>query len=111
MVARLPAPVTETNRAAPSKAVSGTATTSASGDSARAISALQPDTRTLQVSTSVTMALSATRETTRSEGHTSELQSRSDLVCRLLLEKKKKNSNRYSNNNQNKNQSTTQPDD
>src|SRR5712664_4293962 len=27
---------------------------------------------------------------TRSEVHTSELQSRSDLVCRLLLEKKKK---------------------
>src|SRR2546421_7146030 len=36
----------------------------------------------------------------RSEEHTSELQSRSDLVCRLLLEKKKKirknnTSNRY----------------
>src|SRR5437588_9588084 len=30
-----------------------------------------------------------TRE--RSEEHTSELQSHSDLVCRLLLEKKKKN--------------------
>src|SRR5216683_8269114 len=29
--------------------------------------------------------------TNRSEEHTSELQSRSDLVCRLLLEKKKKN--------------------
>src|SRR2546428_9696733 len=29
--------------------------------------------------------------TVRSEEHTSELQSRSDLVCRLLLEKKKKN--------------------
>src|SRR5206468_8294263 len=29
--------------------------------------------------------------TDRSEEHTSELQSRSDLVCRLLLEKKKKN--------------------
>src|SRR5260221_8045070 len=29
----------------------------------------------------------------RSEEHTSELQSHSDLVCRLLLEKKKKNSN------------------
>src|SRR5206468_9314774 len=29
----------------------------------------------------------------RSEEHTSELQSRSDLVCRLLLEKKKKNRN------------------
>src|SRR5206468_11192883 len=30
------------------------------------------------------------RERSRSEEHTSELQSRSDLVCRLLLEKKKK---------------------
>src|SRR2546430_5984966 len=32
--------------------------------------------------------------TVRSEEHTSELQSQSNLVCRLLLEKKKKNSNR-----------------
>src|SRR5207248_8977593 len=32
---------------------------------------------------------------TRSEEHTSELQSPYDLVCRLLLEKKKKNKNRY----------------
>src|SRR5438034_3996050 len=31
------------------------------------------------------------RQTERSEEHTSELQSHSDLVCRLLLEKKKKN--------------------
>src|SRR2546428_5808037 len=31
-------------------------------------------------------------ELPRSEEHTSELQSRSDLVCRLLLEKKKKES-------------------
>src|SRR5206468_11904878 len=30
------------------------------------------------------------RTSSRSEEHTSELQSRSDLVCRLLLEKKKK---------------------
>src|SRR2546428_9760095 len=30
------------------------------------------------------------RAPVRSEEHTSELQSRSDLVCRLLLEKKKK---------------------
>src|SRR2546421_41670 len=30
------------------------------------------------------------KEEVRSEEHTSELQSRSDLVCRLLLEKKKK---------------------
>src|SRR2546428_5401312 len=33
------------------------------------------------------------RNEIRSEEHTSELQSRSDLVCRLLLEKKKKNNN------------------
>src|SRR3712207_7035448 len=31
----------------------------------------------------------------RSEEHTSELQSRQYLVCRLLLEKKKKNNNYY----------------
>src|SRR2546429_5137112 len=33
------------------------------------------------------------RESERSEEHTSELQSRLHLVCRLLLEKKKKKSN------------------
>src|SRR5260221_1353414 len=32
----------------------------------------------------------ARRHSSRSEEHTSELQSHSDLVCRLLLEKKKK---------------------
>src|SRR5438874_7297699 len=43
--------------------------------------------------------VTADRETTRghgghrSEEHTSELQSRRDLVCRLLLEKKKKKKN------------------
>src|SRR5690349_23870390 len=35
----------------------------------------------------------STTKTPRSEEHTSELQSRRDLVCRLLLEKKKTNSN------------------
>src|SRR2546421_8268517 len=34
-------------------------------------------------------ASARSRATSRSEEHTSELQSRSDLVCRLLLEKKK----------------------
>src|SRR5438874_8587783 len=33
----------------------------------------------------------------RSEEHTSELQSRRDLVCRLLLEKKKKKKNKITN--------------
>src|SRR2546429_4392426 len=34
------------------------------------------------------------RQTTRSEEHTSELQSRLHLVCRLLLEKKKNKNNK-----------------
>src|SRR5436309_7104512 len=37
------------------------------------------------------LLLSCTSSRTRSEEHTSELQSRENLVCRLLLEKKKKN--------------------
>src|SRR5438034_4643669 len=37
----------------------------------------------------------------RSEEHTSELQSHSDLVCRLLLEKKKKKQDNVLNNNGN----------
>src|SRR2546427_4953514 len=43
----------------------------------------------------------------RSEEHTSELQSQSNLVCRLLLEKKKKKKNKSNleNNKQNKAQS------
>src|SRR5438132_4610916 len=36
-------------------------------------------------------ACGCSRQSSRSEEHTSELQSHSDLVCRLLLEKKKKN--------------------
>src|SRR2546430_7244076 len=35
------------------------------------------------------------RRPTRSEEHTSELQSQSNLVCRLLLEKKKKHQNYF----------------
>ena len=38
---------------------------------------------------SVGKGSSDNRKTLRSEEHTSELQSHSDLVCRLLLEKKK----------------------
>src|SRR5688572_31957864 len=40
-----------------------------------------------------TAAYSSTKKATRSEEHTSELQSQSNLVCRLLLEKKKRKSN------------------
>src|SRR2546430_12261962 len=41
--------------------------------------------------TSRTPAVRRHVQTHRSEEHTSELQSQSNLVCRLLLEKKKKN--------------------
>src|SRR5438067_3526381 len=46
---------------------------------------------TSRASTSTARCAHSTRRSTRSEEHTSELQSRFDLVCRLLLEKKKKN--------------------
>src|SRR5438067_9612760 len=39
----------------------------------------------------------AVKALSRSEEHTSELQSRFDLVCRLLLEKKKKKKNKRTN--------------
>src|SRR2546430_3551583 len=39
--------------------------------------------------------IASPRVTARSEEHTSELQSQSNLVCRLLLEKKKKPGNDY----------------
>src|SRR2546428_5787312 len=43
----------------------------------------------------MTITRGAGDEIWRSEEHTSELQSRSDLVCRLLLEKKKTNRPTY----------------
>src|SRR5216684_8947614 len=47
------------------------------------------------MSTSPGSQVSFANEPPRSEEHTSELQSRLHLVCRLLLEKKKKNINRW----------------
>src|SRR5437588_9739789 len=47
----------------------------------------------------------------RSEEHTSELQSHSDLVCRLLLEKKKKNTNKCNSTHQQRDISTVRPTD
>src|SRR5438270_6430043 len=44
------------------------------------------------------LALAPPRERFRSEEHTSELQSQSNLVCRLLLEKKKKKTRKPENN-------------
>src|SRR5688572_31582425 len=47
----------------------------------------------LHCQTSVRRAQEQPVDPGRSEEHTSELQSQSNLVCRLLLEKKKKNKN------------------
>src|SRR6478672_13457214 len=44
---------------------------------------------------SVTVCARCLPQGQRSEEHTSELQSRSDLVCRLLLEKKKNNGQHF----------------
>src|SRR2546430_17301853 len=49
-----------------------------------------PPTATVRRLGSVERVLVASRLSARSEEHTSELQSQSNLVCRLLLEKKKK---------------------
>src|SRR5207248_9158493 len=59
-----------------------TSTTTRSGDSSRIRSA------------TFAIASSERSRPTRSEEHTSELQSPYDLVCRLLLEKKKKTDNK-----------------
>src|SRR5260370_31575539 len=48
-----------------------------------------PDGRTLFVATAPNSDPEKCRATRRSEEHTSELQSHLNLVCRLLLEKKK----------------------
>src|SRR5436190_4950530 len=50
----------------------------------------QARTGTRDARSACAAADSARAATTRSEEHTFELQSHSDLVCRLLLEKKKK---------------------
>src|SRR5690606_39445948 len=53
--------------------------------------ALTVATVTVGILTSLDNRLLGNAEYTRSEEHTSELQSRENLVCRLLLEKKKTN--------------------
>src|SRR5687768_17750641 len=69
------------------------------GEFERAAEALQPfwkglpnrpDTESLDAEAQAELLMRAGTLTGRSEEHTSELQSRLHLVCRLLLEKKKK---------------------
>src|SRR5690349_22574662 len=54
-----------------------------------------PTTRHSDLASALASVSSACFRSRRSEEHTSELQSRRDLVCRLLLEKKKKIANHY----------------
>src|SRR5256885_3178923 len=54
-------------------------------------SSREPDGRSARAATSRTTSERCSHATRRSEEHTSELQSPCNLVCRLLLEKKKKN--------------------
>src|SRR5688572_31502290 len=52
---------------------------------------------TLQVGSAIGDLILSNDPLVRSEEHTSELQSQSNLVCRLLLEKKKKKTKNYHN--------------
>src|SRR5438874_8818691 len=52
--------------------------------------AMPPCAETVWLRVGNTFEMQAVFKPSRSEEHTSELQSRRDLVCRLLLEKKKK---------------------
>src|SRR5689334_24565580 len=66
------------------------ATSAGSGPSAPTATVL-PASGTVKLSDGITYTVAAPGATLRSEEHTSELQSQFHLVCRLLLEKKKKN--------------------
>src|SRR3712207_7307236 len=55
------------------------------------------DQERYQTATALSQALGIAPQPGRSEEHTSELQSRQYLVCRLLLEKKKKTQKQHQN--------------
>src|SRR5690606_33637968 len=54
------------------------------------VAKLQKDVDIARYERAIQVAFKEVRDSLRSEEHTSELQSREKLVCRLLLEKKKK---------------------
>ena len=56
---------------------------------------MRPERKPMQVFNEEKSKVQINIDSTRSEEHTSELQSRSDLVCRLLLAKKKKKNDDY----------------
>src|SRR3712207_6998836 len=72
---------------AAAEAVDGLQVADAADDFLARVAALEPE----QVAAEGGEPAAVAEEVARSEEHTSELQSRQYLVCRLLLEKKKKN--------------------
>src|SRR5438034_3701918 len=74
------------NTAAMTRAIATTGPDTSSIAFSAASRGERPRSMCCSTTSTTTMASSTTR---RSEEHTSELQSHSDLVCRLLLEKKK----------------------
>src|SRR5262245_52403740 len=84
------------NHATPgSRARSTSARLGRAADARGTSSGAAPHRRDRRVAAAETRARSARRRANRSEEHTSELQSLRHLVCRLLLEKKKKNHNAH----------------
>src|SRR3989440_3266425 len=85
-------PYTTLFRSPPRRTRPATATLSPSAPSAgwRSSARSSSSNALSRTSGTTSRATSLDRTANRSEEHTSELQSRSDLVCRLLLEKKKK---------------------
>src|SRR5438132_7802439 len=81
---------------------SGSVPTNAAGVAEAMVTAQSRGNTTLTAASAGQIAVAAVR----SEEHTSELQSHSDLVCRLLLEKKKKK-NKGRNKNEQKNKSSS----
>src|SRR5687768_17994703 len=65
------------------------------------IEAVDPDRKAAEYARSIGGTVRVNGEERRSEEHTSELQSRLHLVCRLLLEKKKKKKQQTSANKEN----------
>src|SRR5206468_12934485 len=64
------------------------------GAATQLVFTVQPSNATAGLAITPAVRVTAQDALGRSEEHTSELQSRSDLVCRLLLEKKKNKKNK-----------------
>src|SRR5688572_33416966 len=83
-------PYTTLFRSVDEGAVGAAPSTGAGDEHSQQENQAEPMTASTHLATSSTVRTARRRRHRRSEEHTSELQSQSNLVCRLLLEKKKK---------------------